>query len=72
MAVTIFDTGAGIPDSMKDRIFEPFFTTKEVGRGMGLGLSITYQIVNDYGGHIQVDSEVGVGTTFRLTFPCAW
>jgi PAS domain S-box-containing protein len=70
VVVTISDTGIGIQMDDKDRIFEPFFTTKEVGKGMGLGLSITYGIVRDYDGTIHVESREGGGTTFRLTFPC--
>ncbi|MEW5771899.1 MAG: ATP-binding protein [Thermodesulfobacteriota bacterium] len=68
-ALTVTDTGTGIPAAKVDKIFEPFYTTKETGQGMGLGLAISYGIVKDYGGEIQVDSEEGVGTTFTLTFP---
>jgi len=71
VAVAVSDTGIGIPDSAQKRIFEAFFTTKQMGEGMGLGLSITDGIVSDYGGDIDVESEEGKGTTFKLTFPSA-
>lgn len=71
VVVTVSDTGIGIPKDAEDKIFEPFFTTKEMGKGMGLGLSITYGIVRDYGGDIHVQSTEGKGTTFKLRFPCA-
>lgn len=69
VVVTVSDSGIGISDSVKDKIFEPFFTTKEVGKGTGLGMSISYGIVRDYGGSIDVQSKEGVGTTFELRFP---
>ena len=72
MRVTIGDTGAGIPPENLSRIFDPFFTTKASGRsdaGAGLGLSFVHRIVEDNGGTIQVESTVGAGTKFLLTFP---
>jgi len=63
------DNGPGIADSVRNKIFEPFFTTKQTGKGMGLGLAITYGIVRDYGGIITIDSQPGQGTTFILSFP---
>ena len=71
VAIMVSDTGIGIPEATRDRIFEAFFTTKEMGEGMGLGLSISSEIVRDYGGDIHVQSEEGSRTTFKLTFPCA-
>ncbi len=67
----IRDNGAGIASSVKHKIFEPFFSTKETSHDMGLGLAITYGIVKDYGGDIQVQSTEGEGTTFVLRFPAA-
>jgi signal transduction histidine kinase len=67
--VEVADTGSGIaPDNLK-RIFEPFFTTKPVGKGTGLGLSLSYSIVQKHGGSIEVESEPGRGTTFRVILP---
>jgi C4-dicarboxylate-specific signal transduction histidine kinase len=63
------DNGPGIKSEHMDKIFDPFFTTKEVGRGMGLGLSICYRIVQDYGGRIFVRSELGQFCEFRLELP---
>jgi len=67
--VSIKDNGSGIPRNTLGKIFEPFFTTKEVGRGTGLGLSLTYDIVKKHGGVIDVESEVGIGSTFTLRLP---
>ena len=71
VGVTVSDTGIGIPEEIKDKIFEPFFTTKEVGKGMGLGLSILYGIVKEYGGEIDIESVPGQGTSFKHIFPRA-
>ncbi|MBI5129126.1 MAG: response regulator [Rhodopseudomonas palustris] len=69
VAVSIADTGSGIPPDQIDRIFEPFFTTKDVGRGTGLGLSQVYGFVKQSGGHVTVDSDIGKGTTITLRLP---
>ena len=66
--VTITDNGEGIENANLSRIFEPFFTTKK-GYGTGLGLSVTYGIVQKLGGALEVDSELGQWTTFRVTLP---
>ena len=69
VGIEISDTGCGIPREHLQRIFEPFFTTKGERHGTGLGLSITYNLIQKLGGTIDVKSEVGVGTTFRVVLP---
>jgi signal transduction histidine kinase len=71
VVIIVSDNGSGIAAEHKDHIFDPFFTTKERGKGSGLGLSIVYSIVTSHKGAIAVDSEVGKGTTFTVTFPSA-
>jgi len=71
VVIEVTDTGCGIPPEALGRIFDPFFTTKAVGTGTGLGLSISHGIAASMGGTLTVDSRVGQGTTFRLTFPAA-
>jgi len=67
--ISVADTGCGIPPEDLDKLFDPFFTTKEVGEGTGLGLSVSYGIVQRHGGTIRVQSEVGKGTRFFIWLP---
>ena len=65
----VADTGSGMAPETVQKIFDPFFTTKPIGQGTGLGLSLSYGIVQKHAGQITVRSEVGVGTTFRIELP---
>jgi len=69
LLISIADTGYGIPQDIIDKIFDPFFTTKQVGEGTGLGLAVTYSLVQKMGGTIRVESEPGKGTTFLVSLP---
>jgi signal transduction histidine kinase len=67
--VEIEDNGSGIDPTIVNKIFDPFFTTKPIGKGTGLGLSLSYGIVKKHQGTIEVRSELGVGTCFKITLP---
>jgi len=69
--IRVHDDGHGIAPQDLARIFEPFFTTKDVGEGTGLGLAVSWGIVREHGGWIEVDSEIGRGTTFSVYVPFA-
>lgn len=71
VCVSFADTGKGIEPDQIEKIFDPFYSTKEVGKGTGLGLSIVYGIIQDHGGKISCESEVGIGTTISMTLPAA-
>lgn len=70
ISLVFADNGPGIPESVQSRIFEPFFTTRVVGEGMGLGLSMVYDVVSKAGGTVTVDSRVGEGSRFTIELPC--
>ena len=67
--IEVSDRGSGIAPELLANIFDPFFTTKQVGQGTGLGLSVAYGIVSEHGGWIDVDSEPGRGSRFRICLP---
>jgi CheY-like chemotaxis protein len=66
---TVADTGTGIPADIREKIFDPFFTTKEIGKGSGLGLATAIVIIKSHGGFLNLESEVGRGTTFQIYLP---
>jgi len=69
VVLSVRDTGCGMDEATRARVFEPFFTTKDIGKGTGLGLSSVYGIVTDWGGHVELDTAPGRGTTFRVRLP---
>lgn len=71
ISITFSDTGSGIEPEHLAKIYDPFFTTKQIGKGTGLGLAVSYGIIQDHGGHIAVESRPGEGTVFQITLPLA-
>jgi signal transduction histidine kinase len=69
VVVEIRDNGDGVPEHLKEKIFQPFFTTKEPGKGTGLGLSVSSKIIEEHRGRIELESNAGQGTTFKVILP---
>jgi two-component system NtrC family sensor kinase len=69
IVVDVTDNGEGISKDVMGKIFQPFFTTREVGEGTGLGLSVANKIIQEHKGRIELESEIGKGTTFRVLLP---
>ncbi len=69
ICVSVTDTGTGIPEDVQQHVFEPFYTTKEVGKGTGLGLAVTFGVIQQAGGHIELSSTPNHGTTFEIYLP---
>ena len=69
ITISIKDTGIGMSDEVKSKMFDPFFTTKDVGKGVGLGLSITYGIIQEHNGNVEINSEDNHGTEFIIDLP---
>ena len=67
--ISVRDTGTGIPEAIRSRLFDPFFTTKPIGQGTGLGLAVAYGIVQGHHGSIQVESQEGLGSEFKVQIP---
>jgi signal transduction histidine kinase len=72
ISIEIRDNGTGIPEEIKDKVFDPFFTNKPIGQGTGLGLSVSYQIMQKHNGTLSIDSKLGMGTTVKLTIPVSF
>jgi two-component system C4-dicarboxylate transport sensor histidine kinase DctB len=71
IALSVADTGCGLPEKVLDRLFEPFFTTKAAGEGLGLGLAISRDIVRDFGGELRAENRDGGGACFVIALPAA-
>ncbi len=69
VVVEVRDSGKGVPEAMMKKVFDPFFTTKPVGKGLGLGLSISNNIIREHGGKIELTNNNGGGVTFKISLP---